>query len=293
MPGFENQARGLEGLRVLSLESRHAEQMMKLIENEGAEAISAPSMREVPLKDNPAALAFAEELFEGKFDLVIFLTGVGTRILFNAVETKYPRQKLVDALSRVPVVARGPKSVTALRQFAVPVAIAVPEPNTWRDIVKTLVEHPAFSALEGKRVAIQEYGVSNPELVQALEGLGATVTCVPVYQWDLPEDLQPLRRGIKAIGEGSIDVLLLTSATQVHHMMQVAAQNGLEDSVRRGLERVLIVSVGPICTEALRQHGIQVDLEPAHPRMGQLVHETAEKATGLLRKKRGETGTSA
>lgn len=273
-------------MRVLSLESRHAEQVVKLIENEGGEAISAPSMREVPLKNNSAALAFAEDLFQGKFDLIILLTGVGTRILFDAVETKYPRQKFVEALSRLPVVARGPKVVSALRQFAVPVAIAVPEPNTWRDIVRAIVEHPQLCALEGKRVAIQEYGVSNPELVEALKAQGATVTCVPVYQWELPEDLEPLRRAIRAIVEGSIDLLLLTSANQVHHMMQVASESGLEDSVRRALQRVLVVSVGPICTEGLRQHGIAADLEPAHPRMGQLVHEAATKAKELLRRKR-------
>ncbi len=288
VPESGDTTRGLQGLRVLSLQSRHAELIVKLIENEGGEAISAPSMREVPLKDNSAALAFAEDPFEGKFDLIIFLTGVGTRILFDAVETKYPRQKFVDALSGLPVVARGPKVVSALRQFAVPIAIAVPEPNTWRDIVKALVEHPRWGALEGKRVVIQEYGVSNRELVEALQARGATVTSVPVYEWELPEDLEPLRRAIRAIVEGSIDVLLLTSANQVHHMMQVASESGLQDSVRRALQRVLIVSVGPISTEGLRQHGIAADLEPAHPRMGQLVHETATKAKELLRRKRGD-----
>ena len=60
-------------------------------------------MREIPLQDNSAALSFAEDLFPGKFDVVIFLTGVGNRILFGAVETKHPRERLVKALSRVPL----------------------------------------------------------------------------------------------------------------------------------------------------------------------------------------------
>ncbi len=106
MSDSENRNRGLEGLRVLALESRRAGQMAKLIENAGGMAISAPSMREVPLQENAAALAFAEDLFGGRFDVVIFLTGVGTRILFDAVETKHPREKLVEALSRLVVVAR-------------------------------------------------------------------------------------------------------------------------------------------------------------------------------------------
>src|SRR5215831_1148601 len=98
-------------------------------------------MREIPLKENSAALSFAEELFAEKFDVVIFLTGVGTRILFAAVETKYLRETLVAALSRAAVVARGPKPVAALREFGVPIAVMVPEPNTWRDIIRALDQH--------------------------------------------------------------------------------------------------------------------------------------------------------
>ena len=94
--------RGLAGLRVLSLESRRAEQMAALIRNHGGTPVAAPSMREIPIEENAAALAFAQDLFTGGFDAVIFLTGVGTRILFSAIETKHPREWLVEALSRVP-----------------------------------------------------------------------------------------------------------------------------------------------------------------------------------------------
>ena len=283
---LEIKNQGLSGLRVLALESRRAAQMAKLIENEGGTAVSAPSMREVPLQENSAALGFAEDLFLGRFDLVIFLTGVGTRLLFNAVETQHPRQKMVEALSRVAVVARGPKPAAVLREFAVPITLNVPEPNTWQDIVKALDEYRPLGQLNGKQIAIQEYGVSNQELVAAMEARGATVTRVPVYQWALPEDTEPLRRAVGEIIEGHIDVLLVTSATQVHHLMEVASQNGLDGSLRQGLQRVLVASIGPISSEALRELGITPDLEPLHPKMGQLVYETAEKARELLRQKR-------
>ena len=281
---------GLEGLRVLSLESRNAAQMARLIENQGGTAISAPSMREVPLKENPAALAFADDLIAGKIDLVIFLTGVGTRILFSAMETRYPRQQLVEALSRLPIAVRGPKPAAVLREFSVPIAIVVPEPNTWRDILKVIDEHEPPLALKGKQVAIQEYGVTNRELMEQFEARGASVTLVPVYQWALPEDIEPLRRAIMEIIEEKIDVLLVTSANQIHHLMQVASQNGLEDQVRQGFQSIVAASIGPIASEALREYGIEVDLEPLHPKMGQLVHETAERAGSLLQRKRRIAG---
>jgi len=285
----ENVNRGLAGLRLLSLESRRADQMARLIENHGGVGLVAPSMREIPLRDNSAALSFAEDLFAGKFDAVIFLTGVGTRILFGAVETKHPREKLVEALSRLPVVARGPKPVAALREFAVPIAVIVPEPNTWRDILRALDEHQPRVPLPGKRIALQEYGVSNRELIHGLEARGALVTPVPVYQWALPEDIG-FQRAIQAIVDGKIDVLLITSANQVHNLMEVATQSGLEEAVRRGLQHTLVVSVGPISTEDLRAYRIATDMEPIHPKMGQLVFETAEKAKVLLREKRAQFG---
>jgi uroporphyrinogen-III synthase len=284
----ENVGRGLGGLRLLSLESRRADQMAKLIESHGGIAVVAPSMREILLEDNSAALSFAEKLFDGEFDVVIFLTGVGTRILFGAVETKYPRERLVEALSRVSVVARGPKPVAALREFGVPIAVMVPEPNTWRDIIRALDQHQPPLLLVGKRIALQEYGISNRELIQSMEAHGTSVTPVTVYQWALPEDTEPLRRAIREIVDGKIDVLLITSANQVHNMMEIAAQSGLGEAVRHGLQQTLVVSVGPISTEALLAHGIASDMEPTHPKMGQLVFETAEKAKVLLSKKRAQ-----
>jgi uroporphyrinogen-III synthase len=286
MSGMSVENLGLAGLRVLSLESRRAEQMAALIRNHGGTPVSAPSMREIPIEENTAALAFAQDLFAGGFDSVIFLTGVGTRILFNAIETQHPRDRLIEALSQVLVVARGPKPVAVLREFGIPVGVIVPEPNTWRDILKALDGLlPAFS-LQDKRIAVQEYGVSNREFLESLRTGGARVTPVPVYQWALPEDTGPLRRAVDEIVAGKIDVLLVTSANQVHNLMQVARDAGLAERVADCLHRAAIASVGPIASGALAAYGITPDFEPAHPKMGQLVFEAAAKAKDLLQKKR-------
>ena len=97
------------GLRVLSLESRRGPEMAKLIANHGGEAIVAPSMREIPLETNTEALAFGRKLFAGEFDMVIFLTGVGTRALARVVETISPLEEYLAQLRKIAVVARGPK----------------------------------------------------------------------------------------------------------------------------------------------------------------------------------------
>ena len=277
---------GFSGLRVLSLESRRGPEMAKLIANYGGEAIVAPSMREVPLETNTEALAFAKKLFMGEFDAVIFLTGVGTRALARVVETIHPLQDYLAQLRRVAVVARGPKPLAVLREWNVPVAVAAPEPNTWREVLCALDENSAAAPLAGKRVAVQEYGVANPELLDGLAKRGAKVTSVPVYEWALPEDTGPLRAAIAAIARNQVDAILFTTGTQADHLLKVASEMKQEESLRAALPRTFIASIGPTTSERLREHGIEPDMEPSHPKMGFLVSEAAEHASEALRAKR-------
>ena len=280
---------GLAGLRVLSLESRRAAEMAKLIGNYGGRAIVAPSMREVPLESNTEALEFARKLATGEFDMVIFLTGVGTRALARVVRTIYPVEQFAEALRKVTVVARGPKPAAALKEIGVPVAIAVPEPNTWRDLLRTLDEKTDAAPLKGRRVAVQEYGASNSELLAGLAERGAQVTRVPVYQWALPEDTAPLRAAVEAIARGDINVALFTTSVQVAHLLRIAREMGREQELRRAFARIVVGSIGPVTSEELREQGFPADFEPAHPKMGFLVNETAQRAKELLNRKRGGT----
>src|SRR5579862_180389 len=89
------------GLRVVAFESRMAAEVAAMIERRGGVAIVAPAMREVPLEDNHAALDFAERLLAGEVEVVIFMTGVGTRALFAGMETRHQRAALVAALASI------------------------------------------------------------------------------------------------------------------------------------------------------------------------------------------------
>src|SRR6266852_6278560 len=209
---------GFAGLRVLALESRRGPELAKLIATYGGEPVVARAMREVPLESNKEALAFAAGLLAAEFDMVIFLTGVGARALLSVVETAYKRDEYIAALQRVSVVPRGPKPIAVLRELGVTPAITVPEPNTWRELLLALDGAGATREelrVAGKRVAVQEYGVSNPELLSGLRERGAVVTRVPVYQWALPEDVAPLQAAVKALASGEIDVVLFTTSVQL------------------------------------------------------------------------------
>jgi len=272
-----------EGRTVVSFESRRAKEMAALISNLGGKPLVAPSVREVPLEDNPTAFEFAERLLKGQLDGVIFLTGVGTRTLVEVLGTRYPREEITRALSKVTVVARGPKPAKVLQELGVPVTISIPEPNTWREILEELDENPRGFTLDGSRVAVQEYGISNEALLRELAERGAEVFRVPVYRWTIPEDAGPLREAISAVIEGRARVALFTNATQVYHLVEVAAQDGLKVKLLKAFEKCAVCSVGPTCSEALLANGISVDLEPQHSKMGELVHEAAKRATELLK----------
>jgi uroporphyrinogen-III synthase len=277
---------GFAGLRVLSLESRRAPEMAKLIATFGGIAMVAPSMREVPLESNTEAQKFTRELLAGGFDMVILLTGVGTRALARVAETVCSREEFVAALQRVPIVARGPKPVAALKEMGLPVTLAVPEPNTWRELLAALDGNRETLPLSGRRVAVQEYGAPNPELLAGLADRGANVTPVPVYEWGLPEDTAPLRQAAAALAGGEVDVALFTTSVQVVHLLKIAGEMHLGDPVRQAFARILVGSIGPVTSEELRAHGIAADFEPSHPKMGILVTEVAQRSAELLARKR-------
>jgi uroporphyrinogen-III synthase len=271
-----------QGLTVLTLESRRGQEMSRLIETYGGKPLHAPAMREVPLSSNLEALKFAHALLQGKLDAVVFLTGVGARALSNVLEGVHPTEKFFEALRKVSVVARGPKPVAILREWKVPVAIAAPEPNTWREVLQAIDDNKLD--LRDKHVAVQEYGVSNAELLEGLRERGAHVTRVPVYQWDLPEDKAPLRAAVNSIIARRIDVALFTTGVQVNHLFQIAEQVGKKDALKAGLENVVKASIGPTTSEVLRSYGLSIDLEASHPKMGFLVKEAAEQSQALLQR---------
>ncbi len=277
---------GFNGMRVLALESRRSKEIGQLIVNNGGVPTVAPSTREVP-ESNPEELKFAASLLQDEFAVVIFMTGVGTRALAQAVEPICSRAQFVAALSRTKVVARGPKPVAALRELGVPVTLAVPEPNTWREILQVLDQNKGTVPLDAKKIAVQEHGEPSPELYAGLRERGAEVVAVHVYQWSLPEDTAPLREAVFALSRKEFDVAMFTASVQLIHLLQIAEGMGLRDDVLRGLNTAVIASIGPVTSETLREHGVGVDLEPTHPKMGFLVKESAEQSGELLRRKRG------
>jgi uroporphyrinogen-III synthase len=256
------------------LESRRAAELGRLVERHGGTPLVAPVMREVPVTLTEPLSVFPRELRVGAIDVVVLLTGVGTRALAMAIESVMPKDELATHLSATVVAARGPKTVAALKELGVTGYLVAPEPFTWDVLVDAL---RARTPLAEKRVVVQEYGVPHPRLVERLQGEGAHVTSLSVYRWELPEDLAPADRAIDALLAGQAHAVLFTSGPQADHLLRIADRRGLRDAVRAALGRAVVGSVGPACSEQLRALGIEPTVEPVHSHMGQLVIAVAER----------------
>jgi uroporphyrinogen-III synthase len=160
---------------VLAFESRRATEIGTLIETFGGRPVVAPAMREVPRESDEDAIGLADGIERGDFDAVVFLTGVGVRALLEAADRAGRRARLVEALRLSRVIVRGPKPAAVLRELQVPVWANAPEPNTWRELMEAIEARADEWTLSGARVAVQEYGVSNTELLDALRTAGAQV----------------------------------------------------------------------------------------------------------------------
>ena len=271
------------GLRVAAFESRRAPEMTRLIEKLGGQPSVSPSMREVPVGDSREAVDFAHRLISGQIDVVIFLTGVGVRQLVSQVERHVERGRFLNCLSDVATIVRGPKPLAALKELGVEPSFRVPEPNTWRELLQTIDEHLPIA---NQAVALQEYGLPNTSLIAGLEARGATVLRVKLYNYDFPDDVGPLERNIRSLVEGQIDVALFTSAQQAVNLLKLAEGLDLADDLRQAFRRVVVASIGPTTSEMLLECELPADLEPDHPKMGQLVQAAAARAAELLSAKR-------
>ncbi len=269
------------GLRVLSLESRRAREMEALIRKAGGDPFVAASVHERAHDDPAEALHFVERLESGEFDLMICMTGSGLTFWREQVIKHMPGDRLSRALRGVTIVSRGPKPLPILRELGARADVVVPEPNTWKEIVDVVAVRPE------RRILVQEYGRRNPELNAALERLGAKVSSMVIYRWDLPDDLGPLREAARGLAAKRFDVVLFTSSIQFDHLKITAEELGIAGQVLQSLrEYTAVASVGPVMTARLADAGIPVDIVPLHPKMAALVKASSDGIESILRRKR-------
>ena len=252
---------------VAILETRTGAHLGELVARRGGIPVLAPALEEVPDVDSHAVAELLTQWRIDPFKIVIFQTGVGTRALFQATDAAGSTGELLRHLSSSLVVVRGPKPVGELNAREVRIDIRAATPFTTEMVLAALSEIP----LHGARVLVQRYGAANQLLRETLEKRGAGVQEIATYRWALPADTQPLNRLLDALASSSVDAVVFTSAVQIHNLYAVAEQTGRASGLADQLNRLVIASIGPVCSRALREHGVTPSFEADPPKLGPLV----------------------
>ena len=155
--------------RVAILESRLGTQMVELVAKHGGLPLHAPALAEVPDVDPAYVERLLHDAQTRPAKVAIFQTGIGTRALFATTDVLGLTQSLLDLLAATTVVVRGPKPTTALRARNIRIDLRARDPFTTQEVLEAMQNTP----VDGERVIVQRYGVTNVELEDALKARGA------------------------------------------------------------------------------------------------------------------------
>jgi uroporphyrinogen-III synthase len=247
----------LEGRTIALAEGRQLEELAQMLEKEGANALRCPMVSILDAPNEAPVQAWLDGLIAGRFDYVVLLTGEGLRRLLGFAERAGKREAAIAALSRTRTVTRGPKPVRALKEVNLSPTLVADVPTTEGVIACLRSEQ-----LKGRRVGVQLYSPANEPLEKYLTSAGASVHAVLPYVYAPAADANRVVDLIQRMAKGEVDAICFTSSPQVDRLYEVAAEQGLESVLKRGLERCRVAAVGPVVAENLRQRGRTADICP-------------------------------
>lgn len=264
----------LRGYRVGVTAARKVDEQISLLERRGAEVVWAPALSLEPNQVDDASLrAATEEVLARPVDMFLATTGIGMRTWFEAADGWGLGDALVAALERAEILARGPKSVGALRRRGLR-ELWAPESECFEDVL----EHLRGRSLEGLRIVVQEHGQSLSMVAHALRRQGADVTVVTIYRVESAEDLDPLFRLIDLVADRALDAVTFTSAPAVAALMDAAGPTGRRDDLVAAFQADVVAScVGPVTAAAFELWGVPT----IHPERNRLVAMVKQLETEL------------
>jgi uroporphyrinogen-III synthase len=281
----------LVGFTVAVTADRRSDELATTLEHHGARVVVTPVLRIVPLADDGQLRAATMALLERPPDVVVANTAAGMRAWLEASEGWGLGDALRSSLAGAYLVARGPRTRTALRAAGLPDAW-IPESESEADLLEHLIQAPhgaakaarplrggrrqsASTPLHGQRIAVQLHGEPQEEFCGGLVAAGADVIEVPVYRFAPPVDSTPVQRLVDLITNGLVDAVTFTSAPAVGSLLRFAGpQTQPVVSALRG--EVVAGCVGPVTAAPLRRLGVPV-LAPARARLGALAEALVEE----------------
>ncbi|MFW6868649.1 uroporphyrinogen-III synthase [Nocardioides sp. CPCC 206347] len=279
----------LDGFRIGVTAARRADEQIALLERRGAEVVHAPALSVDPNRiDEVGLLAATKDVLSQPVDIFVATTGIGLKSWFTASERWGLLDDLVTHLNGAEILARGPKSVGALRRFGLR-ELWAPESEEFEDVLG----HLRGRDLNGLRIVVQEHGQSLSMAAHALRRLGAEVTTVAVYRVEGADDPEPMFGLIEQIAERRVHAVTFTAAPAIAALMEAAGTTGHRDEVVTAFQADVIAScVGPVTAAAFEMWGVP-SIYPERSRLAamvkQLETELPSRATGTSLEVGGHT----
>ncbi len=266
----------LRGRTVAVTAARRAEEQITILERRGATVLHVPAISTIHLSEDQLVRAATDRLLSAPADLMVLTTAPGVRWWLEICEQWGVAEQIRELMSRIPLYSRGPKTTGAIRgagfrEYASAVSEASPE------LLQMLLEH----GVDGLTVGVQVQGTGsewNPmsELLDGLRAAGAEVVELPIYRWELPEDLDALDELVRAIARRDVDGVTFTSAPAVVSVLERARAIGVHDELLAALRGpVVALCVGPVTAEPLVDLDVPVSC-PERMRLGSLMKHTTE-----------------
>jgi uroporphyrinogen-III synthase len=276
----------LQHLRIALLETQLAEEAVRLVEQFGGVPYRVPAARHAVHLDRVGP--FIDRLSSGLISTVVLLTGLGAATLLREASRLGRLDETVAALRKTTTACRGPKPAAVLAAHGIPITIAVAAPFTTGELIEALapldmtnqavavVHHGAVHHQAGGHGRV-DHRSPNLALASVLAARGARVDELSLYEWVLPEDLEPLRQLVRELIEGGVDAIAFTNRVQTRHLFRVAADLGFTAALTDALNRdVIVAAVGPVCADALQLLDVTPDVMPARPTMEAMIAALAD-----------------
>jgi uroporphyrinogen-III synthase len=245
---------GLAGRRVVVTRApRQAAELVHLLMDQGAEAISYPCI-DIKIHEDTRALDTAlRAAAAGTFDwLVITSANVSWALARRAAALE------ID-LSGVRVAAIGPKTAQSVQELLRIDVELVPSEYRAEALAAALQLAP------GQRLLLPQSDLARPVLARGLRDKGAAVTAIDAYQTVIGQGGRDVPAMLAA---GGIDAIIFTSSSTVTNFLLRLEREGGD---RAQLEGVCKAAIGPVTARTMRENDLAVDLMPPTYTLGALI----------------------
>jgi uroporphyrinogen decarboxylase len=234
---------------------------------------------------------FANRILTGDFDIVVFVSGAGTRAIIESALRLVPRQRFLDGISDIKTIAGSVAAANVLRQFDVAISVDASANQTdellasWRAM---LIAIDGQGSVVNQNVAIEKSSDSTG-LFSGLESRGARLTPLLPFETGVIKNPSVAIDLFERIDAGEFHGLLFSDPALTAKFIALAGKFGRVRLTKHLLDDHLVITHGTSnedCSELLRAYGFPVDYQADAPTPNDLVTELADNFQSIQKQKR-------